>query len=245
MGDLTRGLDAGELGSKMFRFMEDLFPICRSITGDGIRETLDRISKRIPLELHDVPTGTEVLDCTIPKEWNIRGAFIKDPSGRRVIDFRDQNLHVVSYSVPVDARMPLSQLREHIHTLPDQPDLIPYRTSYYSETWGFCMEHERLQQLPEGEYEVRIDSSLEPGRLTFGECFLPGTSEDEVLVSCHCCHPSIANDNLSGIAMATELAEHLLTLPLRYSYRFLLLPGTIGSTPRPALNPHRLDRLQH
>src|SRR6266498_4842679 len=139
MGDLTRGIDAGEVGSKMFRFMEELFPICRSITGDGIRETLDRISTRIPLELHDVPTGTEVLDWTIPKEWNIRGAFIKDPSGRRVIDFRDHNLHVVSYSVPVDTRMPLSQLREHIHTLPDQPDLIPYRTSYYSETWGFCI----------------------------------------------------------------------------------------------------------
>jgi len=245
MGDLTRGLDAGEVGSKMFRFMEELFPICRSITGDGIRETLDRISTRIPLELHDVPTGTEVLDWTIPKEWDIRGAFIKDPSGRRVIDFRDHNLHVVSYSVPVDTRMPLSQLREHIHTLPDQPDLIPYRTSYYSETWGFCMEHERLQQLPEGEYEVRIDSSLEPGRLTFGECFLPGTSEDEVLVSCHCCHPSIANDNLSGIAMATELAEHLLTLPLRYSYRFLFIPGTIGSITWLALNEDRVDRIKH
>ncbi len=245
MGDLTRGLDAGELGSKMFRFMEELFHICRSITGDGIRETLDRISKRIPLELHDVPTGTEVLDWTIPKEWDIRGAFIKDPSGRRVIDFRDHNLHVVSYSVPVDTRMPLSQLREHIHTLPDQPDLIPYRTSYYSETWGFCMEHERLQQLPEGEYEVRIDSSLEPGRLTFGECFLPGTSEDEVLVSCHCCHPSIANDNLSGIAMATELAEHLQTFPLRYSYRFLFIPGTIGSITWLALNEDRVDRIKH
>ncbi len=162
-----------------------------------------------------------------------------------MIDFRDHNLHVVSYSVPVDTRMPLSQLREHIHTLPDQPDLIPYRTSYYSETWGFCMEHERLQQLPEGEYEVRIDSSLEPGRLTFGECFLPGTSEDEVLVSCHCCHPSIANDNLSGIAMATELAEHLQTFPLRYSYRFLFIPGTIGSITWLALNEDRVDRIKH
>jgi aminopeptidase-like protein len=245
MADLTRGIDTGELGSKMFRLMEELFPICRSITGGGIRETLDRISKRIPLELHEVPTGTEVLDWTIPKEWNIRDAFIEDPSGRRVVDFRDHNLHVMSYSVPVDTRMPLSRLREHIHTLPDQPDLIPYRTSYYSETWGFCMQHERFQQLLEGEYEVLIDSSLEPGSLTFGECLLPGASEDEVLVSCHCCHPSIANDNLSGIALATQLAEHLLTLPLRYSYRFLFIPGTIGSIAWLALNEDRVDRIKH
>jgi aminopeptidase-like protein len=245
MADLTRGIDTGELGSKMFRFMEELFPICRSITGDGIRETLDRISKRIPLELHEVATGTEVLDWTIPKEWNIRQAFIKDPNGRSVIDLRDHNLHVVSYSVPVNGRMPLSQLREHIHTLPDQPDLIPYRTSYYSETWGFCMQHNLLQQLAEGEYEVLIDSSLEPGSMTFGECLVPGASEDEVLVSCHCCHPSIANDNLSGIALATELAEHLLTLPLRYSYRFLFIPGTIGSIAWLALNEDRVDRIKH
>jgi aminopeptidase-like protein len=245
MADLTRGIDAGERGSKMFRFMEELFPICRSITGGGIRETLDRIGKRIPLEVHEVPTSTEVLDWTIPKEWNIREAFIKDPSGRRVVDFRDHNLHVMSYSVPVDTRMPLSRLREHIHTLPDQPKLIPYRTSYYSETWGFCMQHERYQQLLEGDYEVRIDSSLEPGSLTFGECLLPGASEDEVLVSCHCCHPSIANDNLSGIALATELAEHLLTLPLRYSYRFLFIPGTIGSIAWLALNEDRVDKIKH
>jgi aminopeptidase-like protein len=244
MADLTRGIDAGERGSKMFRFMEELFPICRSITGGGIRETLDRIGKRIPLEVHEVPTSTEVLDWTIPKEWNIREAFIKDPSGRRVVDFRDHNLHVMSYSVPVDTRMPLSRLREHIHTLPDQPDLIPYRTSYYSEAWGFCMQHERYQQLLEGDYEVRIDASLEPGSLTFGECLLPGASEDEVLVSCHCCHPSIANDNLSGIALATELAEHLLTLPLRYSYRFLFIPGTIGSIAWLALNEDRVDKIK-
>jgi aminopeptidase-like protein len=245
MADLTRGIDTGEIGSKMFRYMEELFPVCRSITGDGIRQTLDRISKRIPLELHEVPTGTDVFDWTIPKEWNIRDAFIKDPSGRRVVDFRDHNLHVMSYSVPVDTRMPLSRLREHIHTLPDQPDLIPYRTSYYSETWGFCMQHTLLQRLAEGEYEVLIDSSLEPGTMTFGECLLTGASEDEVLVSCHCCHPSIANDNLSGIALATELAEHLLTLPLRYSYRFLFIPGTIGSIAWLALNEDRVDRIKH
>ena len=204
MRDLMLDLDADGVGAEMFRFMGELFPICRSITGDGIRETLRRIGERIPLELHEVPTGTQVFDWTVPKEWNIRDAYIEDPGGRRVVDFADSNLHVVSYSVPVDARMSLSELKEHIHTLPDQPDLIPYRTSYYSESWGFCMQHDKLQALEDGEYVVRIDSSLEPGSLTYGECYLPGETEAEVLISCHCCHPSIANDNLSGIALATR-----------------------------------------
>lgn len=229
----------------MFSFMDELFPICRSITGDGIRETFRRIGERIPLEMHEVPTGTQVFDWTVPKEWNIRGAYIKGPDGRMVVDFQEHNLHVVSYSIPVDARMPLSDLKAHIFTLPEQPDLIPYRTSYYSETWGFCMQHERLEQLEEGEYEVRIDSSLEAGSLTYGECFLPGESKDEVLISCHSCHPSIANDNLSGIALATRLAEHLKDLPLRYSYRFLFIPGTIGSITWLALNEHLVERIRH
>ncbi len=245
MRDLRLELDLDMVGSEMFRLVEELFPICRSITGNGIRETLYRIGKRIPLGFQEVPSGTEVFDWTVPKEWNIRDAFIKDHAGRRILDFHDHNLHVVSYSVPVDARMSLSELKEHIHTLPDQPNLIPYRTSYYSETWGFCMQHERLQQLTDGEYEVRIDSSLEPGSLTYGECYLPGETEDEVLISCHCCHPSIANDNLSGIALAVELAEHLRSLSLRYSYRFLFIPGTIGSVTWLALNEDRVDRIKH
>ena len=245
MRDLMLGLDAEKAGAEMFRFMEELFPICRSITGDGIRETLRRIGERIPLELHEVPSGTEVFDWTVPKEWNIRDAYIEDPRGRRVVDLADSNLHVVSYSVPVDTRMPLSELKEHIHTLPDQPDLIPYRTSYYSEAWGFCMAHEKFQALEDGEYVVRIDSSLEPGSLTYGECFLPGETEAEILISCHCCHPSLANDNLSGIALATRLAEHLRGLSLRYSYRFLFIPGTIGSITWLARNEHRVDRIKH
>ena len=187
----------------------------------------------------------EVFDWTVPKEWNIRDAYIEDPSGRRVVDLADSNLHVVSYSVPVDARMSLSELKEHIHTLPDQPDLIPYRTSYYSESWGFCMAHEKFQALEDGEYVVRIDSSLEPGSLTYGECYLPGETEAEVLISCHCCHPSLANDNLSGIALATRLAEHLRGLSLRYSYRFLFIPGTIGSITWLALNEDRVGRIEH
>lgn len=245
MRDLTTTLDQERAGKEMFSFMDELFPICRSITGDGIRETFRRIGERIPLEMHEVPTGTQVFDWTVPKEWNIRGAYIKGPDGRMVVDFQEHNLHVVSYSIPVDARMPLSDLKAHIFTLPEQPDLIPYRTSYYSETWGFCMQHERLEQLEEGEYEVRIDSSLEAGSLTYGECFLPGESKDEVLISCHSCHPSIANDNLSGIALATRLAEHLKDLPLRYSYRFLFIPGTIGSITWLALNEHLVERIKH
>ena len=245
MRDLTLDLDADGVGAEMLRFMGELFPICRSITGDGIRETLRRIGERIPLELHEVPTGTQVFDWTVPKEWNIRDAYIEDPGGRRVVDFADSNLHVVSYSVPVDARMSLSELKEHIHTLPDQPDLIPYRTSYYSESWGFCMPHEKLQALEDGEYVVRIDSSLEPGNLTYGECYLPGETEAEVLISCHCCHPSIANDNLSGIALATRLAQHLRGMSLRYSYRFLFIPGTIGSITWLALNEDQVHRIEH
>jgi aminopeptidase-like protein len=241
----TKDLDLGELGTKMFRFVGELFPICRSITGEGLRETLRRIGKRVPLEIHEVPTGTQVFDWTVPKEWNITDAYIKGPSGARVVDFREHNLHVVGYSVPVDARMPLSELRRHVHTLPDQPDLIPYRTSYYSETWGFCMRHARFQELPDGEYEVRIDSTLEPGTLTYGESYLQGDTDDEVLISCHCCHPSLANDNLSGIALATELAEHLQGLATRYSYRFVFIPGTIGSITWLAVNEDRVDRIRH
>jgi aminopeptidase-like protein len=246
MRDLNLDVDFDAAGVEMSGLMEDLFPICRSITGDGIRETLHRIGQLIPLEIHEVPSGREVFDWTVPKEWNIRDAYVKDSSnGRRVVDFRKHNLHVVSYSVPVDARMPLEELKEHVHTLPDQPDVIPYRTSYYSETWGFCMRQTELEQLPDGEYEVRIDSSLEEGSLTYGECLLPGKIADEVLISCHCCHPSIANDNLSGIALATKLAQHLHALSSRYSYRFLFIPGTIGSITWLALNEERVQRIRH
>jgi aminopeptidase-like protein len=234
-----------ELGSEMLRFMRELFPICRSITGDGLRETLRRIADRIPLEIHEVPSGTQVLDWTVPKEWNIRSAYIADSTGRRVVDFDDHNLHVVSYSVPVHVRLSLAELKNHIYTLPDHPTWIPYRTSYYSETWGFCMQHERLLELPEGEYEVRIESSLEDGSLTYGECLLPGETDAEVLISCHCCHPSLANDNLSGIAVATSLAEHLGSISRRYSYRFLFIPGTIGSISWLARNEDQIDRIQH
>jgi aminopeptidase-like protein len=245
MRDLGLGFDRDAMGSRMFAFVEELFPICRSITGDGIRETLRQIGERIPLELHEVSSGTPVFDWTVPKEWNIRDAYIEDPGGRRVVDFRDHNLHVVGYSVPVDARMPLSELREHIHTLPDRPGLIPYRTSYYNESWGFCMAHEQFEHLADGEYVVRIDSSLETGSLTYGELVLAGDSEAEVLISCHCCHPSLANDNLSGIALATQLAQHLSGVQRKHTYRFLFVPGTIGAISWLALNERRVNNIQH
>jgi aminopeptidase-like protein len=244
--DLRLDFDFEASGSEMLRFVEELFPIHRSITGAGLRRTLSAIGRRIPLEVHEVPSGTRVFDWTVPDEWNIHDAYLVDPSGQRVVDLREHNLHVVGYSVPVDKRVTLSELKEHVHTLPDQPDLIPYRTSYYSEAWGFCMQHEKAERLPDGEYEVKIDSSLEPGSLTYAECYVPGETEDEVFISCHCCHPSMANDNLSGIAMATQLAAHLRELPLlRYSYRFLFIPGTIGSITWLARNEEDVGRIKH
>ena len=227
-------------GDSMYAFMRELFPICRSITGDGVRETLEAVGRRIPLKLHEVPSGTAVLDWTVPDEWNIDDAYIaKD--GRRVVDFQESNLHVVSYSEPVRASMPLTELRPHLHALPQHPDWIPYRTSYYSRTWGFCLAQRQLDALEEGEYEVMISSRLEPGSLTYGECFLPGEREDEVLLTTHVCHPSLANDNLSGIAVLTELGARLQDGPRLLSYRILFIPGTIGSITWLARNEPQLS----
>ena len=229
----------------MHALVQELYPICRSITGDGFRRTLARLKEEIPLEVHEVASGTAVFDWTVPREWNIRDAYVKNSGGERVIDFRRHNLHVVGYSVPVRARMSLAQLRPHLHTLPDQPDLIPYRTSYYEEAWGFCLPHRQLEQMADGEYEVCIDSTLEDGHLTYGECLLKGASAQEVLISSHACHPSLANDNLSGVTVATFLARHLARLPLRYSYRFLFIPGTIGSITWLSLNEDRARAIRH
>ena len=239
------GPAAGD-GERMYELVTELYPLCRSITGDGLRATLEVLRREVGVELREVASGTEVLDWTVPQEWNIREAFVEDPRGRRVIDFRESNLHVVSYSTPVDRTMPLAELREHLHTLPEHPDWIPYRTSYYRESWGFCASQRLVDGLPEGEYRVRIDSTLAPGRLDWGELVIPGTSDEEVLLSCHVCHPSLANDNLSGIAVATWLARRLQESDgLRYSYRLLFVPGTIGSISWLAANRERLDRIRH
>ncbi len=242
---IRAGLERERLGDEMHALASELFPICRSITGPGLRQTLDILGRHLPLERRRVASGTRVFDWTIPREWSIREAWIRGPAGERVVDFADSNLHVVSYSAPIHRKLPLEELRSHLHTLPERPHWIPYRTSYYEEIWGFCLEHARAEALPDGEYEVLIDSSLEDGHLDYAELLLPGETPDEFLVSCHACHPSLANDNLSSLAVATFLARLLQQVPRRYSYRFLFIPGTIGAIAWLARNAEAVARLRH
>lgn len=217
-------------GAELMALINELYPICRSITGAGVRETLQILSRHIPLAIREVPSGTAVLDWVVPREWNIRDAYIKNSAGQRVVDFRSSNLHVVSYSVPVRATLSLAELRPHLHALPQQPDAIPYRTSYYDESWGFCLTQRQLDALPEDQYEVCIDASLEAGSLTYAELVVPGLTAEEILISTHVCHPSLCDDNLSGVAVATLLARELSRKAAgRYTLRFLFAPGTIGA----------------
>ncbi|MFI1825690.1 DUF4910 domain-containing protein [Streptomyces sp. NPDC020412] len=232
-------------GEQMHALVERLYPLCRSITGDGVRATLEIVDEYVPLRVHEVPTGTQVLDWTVPKEWNVRDAYVADAAGNRVVDFAASSLHVLGYSVPVSATMPLAELRAHLHTLPDHPTWVPYRTSYYQPQWGFCLAQETLDALPDGEYEVRIDSTLADGHLTYAEHVVPGQVPDEVIVSTHVCHPSLANDNLAGIAVATHLARELAEREPWYTYRFLFAPGTIGAITWLARNAERIDRVKH
>lgn len=220
--------DDAELGRRMHGLCTRLYPILRSITGDGVRQTLRVIGDEIPITVGEVPSGTPIFDWEVPDEWNIREAWVEDPSGRRVIDLVDHSLHVVNYSEPVDRRMSLDELQKHLHSMPDRPDWIPYRTSYFARTWGFCLAHSMREKLLPGEYRARIDSTLAPGALTWGECFIPGESTDEVLIQAHVCHPSLANDNLSGISVAAALASGLSRSRPRLSYRFLFAPSTVG-----------------
>ena len=206
-------MEPDAIGTEAYELMRRLFPLCRSLTGSGVRATLEVLAEYIPLERTEIASGTQIFDWTVPAEWNIRDAHIATTDGARVVDFRCSNLHVVSYSEPVRARMPLEALRERLHSLPDEPDLVPYRTSYYHRTWGFCLSHRQLLELQPGEYDVLIDSTLEPGHLTYAELRLEGASEEEVLISTYVCHPSLANDNLSGIAVATMLARELSHRP--------------------------------
>lgn len=232
-------------GREMHALVTELYPLCRSISGQGVRSTLRRLAQDIPLEIREVPSGTQVFDWTVPEEWNIREAWIKAPDGRRVVDFANHNLHVVGYSIPVREKMSLAELKPRLFSLPGQPDLIPYRTSYYKKTWGFCMSHHELERLADGEYEVCIDSTLSNGSLTYGECFIPGATNEEVLISCHTCHPSLANDNLAGIAVGVALARQLASQPRRLSYRFLFAPATIGSITWLALNQAVIPHIKH
>jgi len=234
-----------EIGNEMYDLMVKLYPICRSITGNGVRKTLDIISEQIPLEKYEIPTNTEVFDWTIPKEWNIKDAYVKKSNGEKIIDFQKSNLHVLNYSVPVHKTVSLSELKDHLFTLPDQPTLIPYRTSYYYENWGFCITHNQFLQLEEGEYEVVVDSTLEDGSLSYGEYFIKGESDDEVLLSCYTCHPSMCNDNLSGVVLLTFLAKYLKNIPSKYSYRFLFIPETIGAITWLFRNEHNVPKIKH
>jgi aminopeptidase-like protein len=240
LGPEATGRDAYEL-------IERLFPLCRSLTGDGVRSTFDVLEEVIAIERTEIPSGTQIFDWLAPDEWNVRDAYIVGPDGTRVVDFRDSSLHVVSYSEPVRATLPLEELRERLHTLPDQPDVVPYRTSYYHRTWGFCLSHRQLLELEPGDYEVVIDTTLGPGHLSFAELRLDGEDEDagEVLISTYVCHPSLANDNLSGIAVATMLARELSARRLRHTYRFVFAPGTIGPLAWLHQNRDGLDRIRH
>jgi aminopeptidase-like protein len=233
------------IGTELLAHVQTLFPICRSITGSGLRQTLCYIARHVPLEIHEVPSGTPVLDWEVPPEWTVRGAAIRTLDGRVVVDFDHNNLHLVQYSEPVDAVVPLAELQRHLHSLPDQPGLIPYRTAYYARTWGFCLAHRDRLALEDAEYRVTIDTTLGPGALSYGECFLPGEEEGDVLVSVHCCHPSLANDNLSGIAVAIELAKVLSARRRRFAYRLVFIPGTIGAITWLHCNRDSLARIGH
>lgn len=246
-----RGVDwdaapaAAEAGSEIHQLIRELYPICRSISGDGVRETFELLAPFLPLDVTEVPTGTAVFDWTVPREWNIRDAWIADADGNRLADFRACNLHVLGYSVPVRMRLTLAELRDHLFTHPTQPEWIPFRTSYYNENWGFCLAQRQLDALPDGEYEVCIDSTLADGCITYAEAVVPGELEEEVLISTYSCHPSLANDNCSGIALVALLGKYLRRMKLRYTYRLLFSPGAIGPLSWLAANEDRLGRIKH
>lgn len=234
-----------DIGGQIYALAAKIYPICRSITGDGVRTTLKRLKEHVDIEVHEVPSGTRAFDWTVPREWNIEDAYIKTSSGAKIVDFARSNLHVMSYSVPVNARLSLAELKGHLYSLPEQPDLIPYRTSYYAENWGFCVPHTLLEGLEEDTYEVVIRSRLDGGSLTYGEYLHRGETEDEVLLSAHICHPSLANDNCSGLALLTLLAANLNGVKTRYSYRFIFAPGSIGALSWLSRNEDKVHRIKH
>lgn len=232
-------------GEQIYALAAALYPICRSLTGPGVRESLSLLCDVVPLEQRRVESGTRVLDWTVPREWTIRDAWVKNAAGERVIDFKAHNLHVMGYSTPVHTTLPLAELRQRVFTLPDQPDVIPYRTGYYADSWGFCARHDLIESLPDGDYEVHIDASLEDGGLDYGEFVHRGASDEEFLLTTHICHPSLANDNCSGMALMAHLAAGIREHQTRYTYRFLWIPGTIGPITWLAQNDDRVRWIRH
>jgi aminopeptidase-like protein len=221
--------DFENCGPLMYQLITELFPICRSITGNGLRETMRIIQKHIPITIYEVPSGTKVFDWTVPKEWNIRDAYIMDERGKKIVDFNDNNLHVLGYSIPIDKTVSLVELQKHLYSLEDQPNAIPYTTSYYMERWGFCLTHKQRITLQDGLYKVFIDSDISDGFLNYGELIIPGSTEKEIFLSTYVCHPSMANNELSGPVVATFLTKWILNKSRRYTYRIIFIPETIGS----------------
>lgn len=238
-------LDLVRLGEELHALVAELHPLGRSITGDDLRRSLRRLGELAPMRLHEVPTGTRVLDWEIPREWQVRSARLVAPDGELVADYHRSNLELVAYSTPFRGRLGLDELQPHLHSLPDRPSLVPYRTAFYREEWGFCLPHARRERLAAGSYEVAIDASLEPGAMTLGEILLPGESGEEVLISTHTCHPSLANDNLSGMVVSAALARAIAALPRRYTYRFVFVPTTIGAIAWLARNEAAVARIRH
>jgi len=231
-------------GDQMHDLCKRLFPICRSITGDGVRETLNILKEKIPnLEICEIPSGTQCFDWTIPKEWNVNDAYIIDPKGKKIVDFKNSNLHVLGYSTPIDEDITLDELNKHLYSLPEQSEAIPYVTSYYKERWGFCLSDDVRKQLKSGIYHVKIDSSLKIGHLTYGELIIPGESSQEIFISTYICHPSLANNELSGPVVTTFLANWLMGMTkLKYTYRIIFIPETIGSITYLSLNLHEMKK---
>lgn len=233
------------MGESMLQRIRQWYPICRSITGEGNRQTLKMLAQEQHLHVHEIPSGTPVFDWQIPQEWTIRDAWIKGPDGQKIVDFKEHALHVVGYSVPIHETLSREALLPYLHSLPEFPDWIPYRTSYYEKTWGFCLRDRDKQELVPGNYEVMIDAELKDGSLTYAEAVFPGESRDEFLISVHICHPALANDNLSSLAVAESLMSILRGCKTRYTYRFLFIPGTIGSIAWLALNPEARQHIRH
>lgn len=237
--------DSATEGRRMHALLTELYPLCRSLTGPGLRATLKRLADEVPLDITEVPSGTRVFDWTVPDEWSVDEAFIEDEAGHRIVDFRTHTLHLVGYSRPIDRWLTLEELRPHLHSMPDRPDWIPYRTTYYKDDWGFCLPHRLYDRLAPGRYHAVIRSTLAPGAMSIAEYIHRGRTSDEVLLFAHTCHPSLANDNLSGLVVAARLAAYLRGRTTRFTYRFVFAPATIGSITWLALHAAELHRIRH